>query len=89
MVKGTQKQMVVVRTAGNRYYEQAYFVLRDGHRVTDEVEPTMLAEANRILDECMLTPRPRRRRMRRMTAFFLGLLSGATVAAAVALLLAR
>ncbi|MBO5898919.1 MAG: hypothetical protein J6R04_07900 [Clostridia bacterium] len=83
MVKGTQKQMVVVKTAGNRYYEEAHFVLRDGQRLTDEAEPTMLAEANRILDECMRTPR--RRRMRRVTAFFVGLVLGAALALAVAL----
>jgi hypothetical protein len=83
MVKGTQKQMVVVKTAGNRYYEEAHFVLRDGQRLTDEAEPTMLAEANRILDECMR--KPRRRRMRRVSAFLLGLVLGAMLALAVAL----
>jgi hypothetical protein len=82
MVKGTQKQMVVVKTAGNRYYEEAHFVLRDGQRLTDEAEPTMLAEANRILDECMRKPR---RRMRRVSAFLLGLVLGAMLALAVAL----
>ena len=87
MVKGTQKRMVVVKTAGNRFYEEAHFLLRDGQRITGESEGTMLAEANRILDESMLTPR-RRRRMRRVTAFFLGAAAGALVSAAVALVLA-
>lgn len=86
MVKGTQKQMVVIKTQGNRFYEQAYFVLRDGQRLSGESEATMLAEANRILDESMLLPHPRRRRIRRVSAFLLGLMAGAVLAAAVALL---
>lgn len=86
MMKGTQKQMVVVKTVGNRYYEEAHFVLRDGQHLADEARTTMLAEANRILDECMHVPR--RRRMRRVTAFFVGLALGAAVSLAVALIAA-
>lgn len=77
MVKGTHKQMVVVRTKDSRYYEQAYFVLRDGHAPGGEREDTMMAEANRILDESMLMPQPRRRRkLSRSLAFVLGALVG-------------
>lgn len=87
MVKGTQKQMVVVKTQGNRFYEQAYFVLRDGQCLSGESETTMLAEANRILDESMLLPGSRRRRMRRTTAFLWGLALGTIVATVVTLVL--
>ena len=78
MVKGTHKQMVVVRTNDSRYYEQAYFVLRDGSVCPGEAESTMMAEANRILDESMLMPqpRPRRRPLTRRIAFLLGALLG-------------
>lgn len=62
MVKGTHKQMVVLKTSNSRYYEQAYFVLRDGHSPHGEAESNMMAEANRILDESMLMPQPRKRR---------------------------
>ena len=87
MVKGTQKHMVVVKTTGNRYYEEAHFVLREGQRLTVEAEPTMLAEVDRILGESLLLPR-RRRRMRRLTAFLLGLALGVGATVAVGLLAA-
>ena len=84
MVRGTHKQMVVVRTKDSRYYEQAYFVLRDGHGPVGESETTMMAEANRILDESMLMPQPRRRRTRPWWVFFsMGALLGAGSCAAV------
>ncbi len=88
MVKGTHKQMVVVRTKDSRYYEQAYFVLRDGGVVTADSESTMVAEANRILDESQLMPQPRRRRLpSRRASFALGVALGAAVCALAALLL--
>jgi hypothetical protein len=87
MVKGTQKQMVVVRTNQSHYYEEAYFVLRDGCRTDGEAQDTMIAEANRILDESMLMPQPRRRkRLSRWWAFAIGLGMGIAVGVAVVLL---
>ena len=78
MVKGTHKQMVVMRTNGNHYYEEVHFVLRDGRMPRGESERTMMAEANRILDECMLMPQPhRRRRISRWWTFAVGVLVGA------------
>ena len=88
MVKGTHKQMVVVRTKDSRYYEQAYFVLRDGHAPVGEREDTMMAEANRILDESMLMPQPRRRRkISRLLAFALGAFMGVVLCLLFRLLL--
>lgn len=87
MVKGTQKQMVVIRTSDSRYYEQAYLVLRDGHAPTGEAEATMMAEANRILDECMLMPQPHGKKGRfAWRTFWLGTLMGAAVCVAVVLI---
>jgi predicted nucleic acid-binding Zn ribbon protein len=48
----------------------------------------MMAEANRILDECMLMPQPRRRkRLSRLAAFLVGVLVGAAALLGAALLL--
>lgn len=90
MFRGTQKQMVVVRTAGSRFYEQAYFVLRDGQLPDGTPETTMMAEANRILDESQLMPQPRRRvrRGKGFLLFFGGALAGALLCAAAFLLFA-
>ena len=88
MMKGTHKQMVVVRTSGSRYYEAAYFVLRDGGLPPTDSESTMVAEANRILDESQLMPQPRRRRLpSRRASFALGVAVGGAVCGLLALLL--
>ena len=87
MVRGTHKQMVVLRTNDSRYYEQAYFVLRDGHAPHGESESTMMAEANRILDESMLMPQPCRRvRLSRWWVLLIGAVIGALLAVGAMLL---
>lgn len=86
MVKGTHKQMVVVRTPDNIYYEEAYFVLREPRESAKDSEDSMMAEANRILDECRLMPQPRRRRLPRASLFWLGVMTGGCAAGALCLL---
>lgn len=88
MVRGTQKQMVVLRTNNSRYYEEAYFVLRDGYRRSGESESSMMAEANRILDESMLMPQPKqKKKLSRRWAFGVGVLLGALLGVACTLLM--
>ena len=80
MVKGTHKQMVVVRTNGSAYYEQAYFVLREGRASDAEAERTMMAEANRILHESQLMPQPVcRAKPSRRVCFIWGMIAGAMI----------
>ena len=88
MVRGTQKQMVVLRTNNSRYYEEAYFVLRDGCRTGSTAEGSMMAEANRILDESMLMPQPRKKkRLSRWAAFGVGVGVGVVLSVVGMLLL--
>lgn len=50
MIKGTRKQMIVLRTGGSRYFDTAYFVLRE--RASEQAAHSdILHEANRILSE--------------------------------------
>ena len=51
MIKGAQKQMIVLRTGGSRYFDEAYFVLRSGVSPGRGQRTDLLAEANRILEE--------------------------------------
>lgn len=87
MVKGTHKQMVVVKTNESAYYEQAYFVLREGRGKDAQSESTMMAEANRILHESQLMPQPKSRaKLSRRTWFFVGTLTGALLGAGLVLI---
>ncbi len=47
MIKGAQKNMIVVKTADSPHFEEAYFVMRTRR----EAEASdMMAEANRIIE---------------------------------------
>ncbi len=77
MIKGAQKQMIVLRTGNSRYFDEAYFVLRREVKLSrGSSKNEMLREANRILEECAPTSPPRRRRGRSILLFFLGLFLG-------------
>ncbi|MBE6684311.1 MAG: hypothetical protein E7592_01510 [Ruminococcaceae bacterium] len=49
MLKGAQKQMIVVKTAENRFFEEAYFVVRPNAKTDGE---DMVCEAYKIIDAC-------------------------------------
>jgi hypothetical protein len=49
MIKGARKEMIVVRTSSSRYFDEAYFVLRDDAQKERRKSADILGEANRIL----------------------------------------
>ena len=51
MIKGARKQMIVVRTGNSRYFNEAYFVLREDMQKDTRKSKDILSEANRILSE--------------------------------------
>ena len=51
MIKGAQKQMIVLRTQNSRYFDEAYFVLRRDIKNITVQQNDMIHEANRILTE--------------------------------------
>ena len=86
MLKGAQKRMVMLRTADSSIFEAAYFILRDDAAPpTQDTQPTMLEEANRILSQsfaphgAVKSPKQGclRKLWRWLPAFVLGLLCGA------------
>ena len=89
MIKGAQKQMIVIRTGNSRYFDEAYFVLRREIRGNKQEKTDMLAEANRILEEHDLQTggKPRKRLPRGVLFFLSGILCGAAVALLLGLLL--
>ena len=88
MIKGSQKQLIVLRTGRSRYFDEAYFVLRREIRAGRECHGDILSEANRILEEN--TPRAKggaRRRWLSILFFVIGMILGATLAVAAILIL--
>jgi hypothetical protein len=51
MIKGARKEMIVVRTGNSRYFDEAYFVLREDAQKKIRKSTDILSEANRILAE--------------------------------------
>ena len=54
MVKGCQRQIVLLRGTGSELFEEAYFIIKDeiGHsQKGDACENAMIKEANRIISE--------------------------------------
>ena len=88
MLKGSRRQMLVLRTCGSRYFDEAYLVLRNGMTPTRAGKQDILAEANRILDEASV-PYKRRRRRPSASLFFLGSLCGIAAGSLIFFLLAR
>ena len=89
MIKGAQKQMIVIRTGDSLYFDEAYFVLRRELRERDANRRDIITEANRILEESGDTPRHKADRKKRRGAgwFLLGILCGGGLAVALCLLL--
>ena len=73
MIKGCQREMIVLQTKESPLFESAYFVLRRGYRPAPQGD--MLAESNRIIGEGRdyLT---KRRKKGGLLPFCLGFLAG-------------
>lgn len=81
MIKGTQRQMVMVRTEDSAHFEMAYFVLR-AECESEKSKTSMLDEANSIVlaacaDKKDSRKEKRRTRMKKVSLFVAGVLSGA------------
>ncbi len=82
MVKGINKQIIVLKIDGHRLYESACFVLKKEASVTREKKSDMLAEANRILEEMELgggRQKKKRHILRKLLGGVLLLLVGAAI----------
>ena len=88
MIKGARKQMIVVRTGDSRYFDEAYFVLREDAEKEKRKSVDILGEANRILDEISPEPSTKEKRRGGKWLFFLaGSLCGAVLSVVLTLLL--
>ena len=88
MIKGARKEMIVVRTADSRYFDEAYFVLREDKQKQSPKSTDILSEANRILSE--ITPETShssKKRNRPWLSFVIGGFCGALLSLIATLLL--
>ena len=77
MIKGAQRQMIVVKTPKSLVFEEAYFVVRPKN-YTGSLD--MLSEANKIIENCGLNQKKKRRVSVKNILFLLSaFLSGGTV----------
>ena len=85
MIKGCQREMIMMQTQDSTLFESAYFILR-----RQKVSPSkqdMVAEAHRIIgagNSCLST---KRKRKHKLLLFALGFFCGALLAAFFILLL--
>ena len=88
MIKGARKQMIVVRTGNSRYFDEAYFVLKENTQKDKRKSKDILSEANRILSE-MTPEKPTVEKKQHRSWFYFGIgsLCGALLGLVVTLLL--
>ena len=88
MIKGACKQMIVVRTADSRFFDEAYFVLRREAKEHSRDPNALLNEANRLINEHTKEEKRKTHALRsRWVLFGLGILCGAVVASLVCILM--
>lgn len=51
-MRGCQKKIVYFKNTGSKLFDEAYFVISDKTDKNKAVSDDMIAEANRIIDEC-------------------------------------
>ncbi len=94
MIKGIQRNMVVLKNTGSPIFEEAYFILRE-RPGTETGKNDMVSEASRIIAANMISPekliaeksQKARERFIRLLIFALGAISGGMLSALVVLLL--
>lgn len=87
MVKGCQRQMVVLKCASDSAFESAYFILKN-EKSRSFCEEELLSQANRIISENCFS-RKRKRRRGTALAVIAAFLCGALIAAAATALALR
>jgi len=84
MLRGCQKQMIVLQTPESAVFETAFFVLR---REREQVgHEDMMAEANRIIGNGVSVRRRGRRLPQRLLLFLLGVALGIGIFALICFL---
>lgn len=88
MIKGINKNMIVVKNTGSRYFEEAHFIVKNG--ISDRSERDLVKEASRIvgtiLTESGKISKPKRRIIKGLITFLLSFILGAALGIMLCLL---
>ena len=84
MIKGCQREIIMMQTQESQLFESAYFVLRRQSEMPTTCD--MVAEANRLIGGRTAAPYKRSRRWSRAVLFLTGLLFGCAVGLLLGLL---
>ncbi len=81
MLKGCQKQIVVLRGTASEVFDEAYFILKNKALLKNIGDTALLLEANKILEENRQSPQQSKRKQpqsKKLSGiyFLLGLLLG-------------
>ncbi len=81
MIKGINKNMIVVKNTGSRYFEEAHFIIKNG--ASECSERDLLKEASRIvgnvLTESGKVSKPKGKVIKGIITFLLSFISGAAL----------
>ena len=80
MIKGINKNMIVVKNTGSRYFEEAHFIIKNG---TDARERDIVKEASRIVGTVLIesgkVSRPRGGVLKNVITLLISFISGAAL----------
>ena len=54
MIKGARRSIIVLKTPSGKYFEQAYFIVKDGIDSRKDQKKDMVKEAYKIANEALL-----------------------------------
>ena len=81
MIKGINKNMIVVKNTGSRYFEEAHFIIKNS--ASEIHERDLVKEASKIvgnvLTESGKQSKPKRRVLKGIITFLLSFISGAAL----------
>lgn len=88
MIKGINKNIIVVKNTGSRYFEEAHFIVKNN--VSELADRDLVKEASRIvgtvLESSGKASKPKGRIVKKLMAFILSFLSGAAIGILLCLL---
>lgn len=79
MIKGCQKKIIKVKDTGNKYFEEAYFIIKNECLGSDINQYSIIKDATDIVNDYITLVKPKRKRKRlykHLLCFIAGLLLG-------------